>query len=149
MSAMKLAKFRLCVVVALSFAAGSLATAWLMRTEKVQAAGNRVYELRVYHTNPGKLPNLQTRFRDHTRAIFEKHGMKNVAYWTPQDSPASDNTLIYIISHPSRDDAKKNWAAFQADAEWQKVAKESEVGGKIIDHLESTFMVPTDYSPLK
>jgi hypothetical protein len=81
--------------------------------------------------------------------LFEKHGMSNVAYWTPQDNPASANTLIYVISHASREAAKKSWADFLADPEWQKVAEESQKDGKIIERIESVFVDATDYSPLK
>lgn len=113
------------------------------------AAKNRVYELRTYYTNEGKLPDLQARFRNHTMKLFEKHGMKNVGYWTPQDAPASANTLIYIISHESRDAAKKSWAAFVADPEWKKVRDASEANGKIVSKVESVYMDATDYSQMK
>ncbi len=138
---MTLKIFRLSAVIALSFAAGALFHS--------QAQSSRVYELRVYHTLPGRLPALQARFRDHTLDIFKKHGMISVGYWTPQDSPASDNTLIYILAHDNRDVAKKHWAEFTADPEWQKVSKASEADGKIVEKVESTFMVPSDYSPMK
>jgi hypothetical protein len=146
---MSLQTFRLPAVIALSFAAGSLLTFQFMKTQQVQAAGSHVYELRTYHALPGRLPALQARFRDHTRRIFDQHGMTSIGYWTPQDSPASENTLIYILSHPSRDEAKKNWAAFGGDPEWQKVAKASEADGKIVEKVDSIFMEPTDYSALK
>jgi hypothetical protein len=109
----------------------------------------RVFELRTYTAPDGKLPELQARFRNHTTRIFERHGMKNVGYWVPQDAPAKDNTLIYIISHESREAAKKSWAAFGADPEWQKVAKESQVNGKIVAGITSVYMDATDYSPIK
>jgi hypothetical protein len=146
---MTLNKLRFCAIVALAFAAGSLLTARFMKMQQVQADSKHVYELRIYHTLPGRLPALQARFRDQTRRIFDKHNMTSVGYWTPQDAPASDNTLIYVLSHPSRDEAKKNWAAFGADPEWQQVAKASEADGKIVEKVESTFMEPTDYSALK
>jgi len=113
------------------------------------AQDGRVFELRTYTCVEGKLPDLLARFRDHTMGIFEKHGMKNIAYWVPQDSPASQNTLIYIIAHPSREAAKKNWDEFRNDPEWQKVQKESEANGKIVSKVESVFMAPTDFSPMK
>lgn len=109
----------------------------------------RVFELRTYTAPEGKLPELQARFRNHTMRIFEKHGMKNHGYWVPQDAPAKDNTLIYVISHESREAAKKNWSAFGADPEWQKVAKESQANGRILTGVVSVYMDPTDYSPIK
>jgi len=123
---------------------------WVMKTNPAEAAsGARVFEIRTYTTLPGKLDALNARFRDHTTKIFKKHGMQNVGYWVPQDEPAHSNTLVYIIAHKSRDDAKKSWDAFRADPEWQKVQKESEAGGKIVAKVESVFADPTDYSPLK
>jgi hypothetical protein len=109
----------------------------------------RVFELRTYTCYEGKLPDLLARFRDHTMKIFEKHGMTNIAYWVPQDSPAHENTLIYIIAHPSREAAKKDWEEFGSDPEWQKVQKESEANGKIVSKVVSVFMDPTDFSPIK
>jgi hypothetical protein len=123
--------------------------AWANAADAPAAASTRVFEIRTYYTLPGRLPALQKRFREHTMRIFEKHGMTNVGYWVPQDSPAKDNTLIYIVSHASREQAKANWAAFIADPEWQKVAADSQVDGKIIEKIESVFMDATDYSPLK
>ncbi|HUQ90575.1 MAG TPA: NIPSNAP family protein [Bryobacteraceae bacterium] len=113
------------------------------------AAMSRVYELRTYTTNDGKLPDLMARFRNHTLKIFEKHGMKNIWYGVPQDAPLKDNTLIYLISHDSREAAKKSWDAFRADAQWKKVAAESEVNGKIVKKVDTVFLDPTDYSPMK
>ena len=109
----------------------------------------RVFELRTYTCYEGKLPDLLARFRNHTMQIFEKHGMTNIGYWVPQDSPLSQNTLIYMLAHPSREAAKKNWDAFRNDPEWQKVQKESEANGKIVSKVESVFMDATDFSPIK
>src|SRR5690349_6226970 len=89
-------------------------------------AEDRVFEIRTYTTLEGKLPALIARFRDHTIKLFEKHGMTNIGYWVPQDAPRSQNTLIYILAHSSRDAAKKSWDAFRADPDWQKAQKASE-----------------------
>jgi hypothetical protein len=109
----------------------------------------RVYELRTYTAPDGKLEELHARFRNHTMRIFQKHGMSNVAYFRPQDSPLKENTLIYLIAHSSRETAKQNWSAFGKDPEWQKVAQESQVNGKIVAKVESVFLDATDYSPMK
>ena len=113
------------------------------------AQAGKVFEMRTYTAPDGKLPNLQARFRDHTIRIFNKHNMKSVGYWIPQDAPAKDNTLVYIISHDSREAAKKSWADFQADPEWKKVSAESQVDGPIVSKVVSVFMDATDYSPIK
>jgi len=106
-----------------------------------------VYELRIYHTYEGKLDDLLRRFREHTTRLFEKHGMKNVAYWTPTDEPLKGKTLVYILAHPSRDAATANWQAFRDDPEWQSVRDKSEANGKIVEKVDSTFLVMTDFSP--
>lgn len=119
-------------------------------TPTVNAQGGKVFELRTYTSADGLLPNLQARFRDHTMRIFERHGMKNVGYWVPQDSPASDDTLIYIISHDSREAATESWASFRDDPEWAEVSQASRVDGQsIVAKVESVFMESTDYSPMK
>ena len=105
-----------------------------------------VYELRVYHANPGKLDDLLKRFREHTTKLFERHGLKNVAYWVPVDEPAKSNTLIYILEHPSREAAAANWKAFGDDPEWKSVRDKSEENGKLVDHVDSTYMTLTDFS---
>ena len=134
--------------VALTLAVGFALGALYPFTTQAQAPG-RVFELRTYTAPDGKLPLLQKRFRDHTLRIFEKHGMKNVGYWVPQDPPTKDNTLIYVISHASRDAAKKSWADFVADPEWKKVSAESQVDGPIVSRVVSVYMDATDYSPIK
>ena len=106
-----------------------------------------VYELRVYHANEGKLDDLLRRFRDHTMKLFEKHGIKNIAYWVPTDDPLKGRTLIYIIAHPSREAAAVNWKAFQDDPEWQSVRNKSEENGKLVEKIDSTYMTLTDFSP--
>lgn len=114
-----------------------------------QPAPAHVYEMRTYTATEGKFANVNARFRDHTQRIFAKHNMKSVGYWTPLEGPTAETTLIYILEHPSREEARKNWAAFSADPEWQKVKAESEAAGKIVAKAESVFMLPTDYSPIK
>lgn len=112
-----------------------------------QSSSTAVYELRVYHVYDGKLDDLLRRFREHTMAIFEKHGIHNVAYWTPTDDPLKGKTLFYILKHPSREAATVNWKAFRDDPEWQDVQKKSEANGKLVEKVDSTFLTLTDFSP--
>ncbi|HEY1911943.1 MAG TPA: NIPSNAP family protein [Vicinamibacterales bacterium] len=128
------------------FSAGSL---WQSGAVAHAQNGTRIFELRTYTAPEGKLEALKARFRDHTIRIFNNHNMTSIGYWTPADAPNSQNTLIYVLAHPSREDAKKNWAAFQADPEWKKVAADSQVDGPIVTKVESVFMNPTDFSPFK
>ncbi|HEV3333259.1 MAG TPA: NIPSNAP family protein [Bryobacteraceae bacterium] len=108
----------------------------------------RVYELRTYTCFDGKLDALKARFRDNTIRIFKKHGIESVGYWVPQDE-RSKNTLIYIVVHPSREAADKNWKEFQDDPEWKKVAADSEANGKIVQKVDRVFMDPTEFSKMK
>jgi hypothetical protein len=108
-----------------------------------------VYELRMYHVNEGKMDALIARFGDHTDAIFRRHNMKSIGFWRPQDAPYSQNLFVYILEHPSREEARKNWAEFQADPEWKKVKADSETNGVLANHIDSYFMDPTSFSVLK
>jgi hypothetical protein len=109
----------------------------------------RVFELRTYTAAPGKLDDLLTRFRDHTLRIFEKHGMTNVGYWMPQDEPLSENTLVYLLAHASRQSADDSWRAFSSDPEWQQVAEESRRDGRLVVNVERVYLDPTDFSPIR
>ena len=109
----------------------------------------RVFEIRTYTTEKDKLPALLARFRDHTTKLFEKHGMTNIGYWTPADGPRSKDTLIYILAHASRDGRRQELEGFRDDPEWIKARDESEAAGKIVNKVESVFVNPTDYSPMK
>jgi hypothetical protein len=113
-------------------------------------AHNRVFELRVYTANEGKLEALKARFRDHTTAIFKKHHMEVIGYWTPQsDDPKAKDTFIYILAHPSREAATKNWKELQDDPQWKQVKADSEKEGALAKQVDSTFMDPTSFSPMK
>ena len=113
------------------------------------AETEQVFELRTYTAAEGKFDDLLARFRDHTLRIFEKHGMTNLGYWTPQDEPLSANTLIYVLAHPSREEAEQSWRDFSSDPEWQSVAEESQRDGRLIAGLERVFLGPTDFSPMR
>jgi hypothetical protein len=112
-------------------------------------AQDRVFELRTYTCFEGKLEALKTRFRDHTIEIFKRHGMESIGYWVPTDPEKSKTTLIYIIAHPSVEAGKQHWREFSADPEWKKVSSESEANGKIVQHVDSVYMTPADFSKLK
>jgi hypothetical protein len=109
----------------------------------------RVFEIRTYTAAEGKLDALHARFRDHTLALFKKHDMTSIGYFKPQDAPLKQNTLIYILAHPSREAAAKNWQAFRDDPEWQQVKATSEAQGALTTKIESVFADPTDYSPMQ
>ncbi len=136
-----------CGVALVSFAAGSIVTAHLTRLSQVRADSNRVFELLIYHTPPGKAPALESRFRDASK-LQARHNLKVVGYWVPNDDPAWDNTFIYLVAHPSLDEAKKNWDAFHADPAFQEYVK-SEQADKLIEKVDSTYMRPTDFSPMR
>jgi NIPSNAP len=120
---------------------------WASGFETPSGKSDAVYELRVYHANEGKLETLLARFRDHTDALFKRHEIQSVAYWTPTDEPLKGKTLIYILRHPSREAATANWKSFHDDPEWVKVSTASEMNGKLVEKVDSTFMTLTDFSP--
>ncbi len=114
------------------------------------AADHRVFELRTYHTNEGKLDDLNRRFRDHTCELLKKHGAELIGFWTPTDEKdGKGSTLVYMLAFPSREAAKQTWSEFGKDPEWQRVFKESRKDGALVKKVDSVFLEPTDYSNLK
>ena len=113
------------------------------------AENARVYELRTYTTNEGKLDALHERFSNHTNHLFVKNGMTLIGYWTRYDGQGVDNTLTYLIAHESREAAKENWSAFVADPAWREAYAKSREDGALVRNIESQYLVPTDYSPLR
>ncbi len=105
----------------------------------------RVFEMRIYFAAEGKLESLNTRFRDHTTKLFEKHGISNIGYWEPIDN--KERQLIYFLAYPTREAREQSWKAFSADPDWQKAKNASEVNGKLVAKVESKFFQATDYSP--
>ena len=117
---------------------------------RASAGSGRVFELRTYTPSPGKLDALNARFRDHTIALFKKHGMEVVGFWEPLDKEAgAGEKLVYILAHQSRAAAEASWKSFRADPGWVKVKADSEKGGSLTTNQESVFLAGTDYSPLK
>ena len=108
--------------------------------------------MRTYYTMPGKLEDLQARFRDHTVKLFEKHGMTNIGYWVPVDEKTgqpSPNTLVYIVAFPSFEARTKAWDGFRNDPAWIAARDASEKNGKIVEKIDSVFLKATDYSAIK
>ena len=107
-----------------------------------------VYELRIYYPAPGKLAALNARFREHTLKLFEKHGMRNVAYWNELPTKnAPEGRVIYVLAYPSREAREADWKAFVADPAWRAVVAKSEAAGKLVAKVDSVFMTMADYSP--
>ena len=108
----------------------------------------RCFELRTYYAAPGKLDDLNKRFRDHTLRLFEKHGMQNIGYWVPVDKDGKpESKLIFLLAYPSREAREKSWKAFMNDPEWKEAAKKSEEGGRLVERAENPYLAAADYSP--
>jgi hypothetical protein len=117
--------------------------------EKPVAPKERLFEMRTYTSHPGKLDALNARFRNHTNRLFQKHGMALIGYWTPAEGEAQKNTLVYILAYPDRESRERAWKAFQEDPDWKKARAESEAAGPLVAKVESVFLKPTDYSPIR
>ena len=140
-----------CAVALLSFACGSLLTLHMLDLRTVHAENNHVFELRVYHTLPGKVPELASIFRDVSKQQ-EQYGLHTIGYWIPIDDPAWKDTFIYIVEHQSADDAKKNWDALHKDPAFLPYRR---AAAPLIEQtnglykVDEVLMKPTDYSALK
>jgi hypothetical protein len=109
----------------------------------------RVFEMRTYYAAPGKMTALHERFRNHTNKLFEKHGMALVGFWSPLDPAEAERKMVYILAYPSKEAADRSWEAFRKDPEWNRARAASEVNGKLVEKVDSVFLRPTDYSPIK
>jgi hypothetical protein len=135
------------VVIGLTALALAVRPLWGEREDK--KVDNRVFELRVYYAAEGKMKALHARFRDATCALFKKHGMTIIGFWSPIDTTEAEKKLYYILAYPSKEAAERSWKAFLADPDWISAKKESEKDGKLVDKVDSIYMNPTDYSPMK
>ena len=133
-------------LVALSLGFSGLSLCAAKGDEKVDT---RIFELRTYHCAPGKMEALQARFRNHTCKLFEKHHMAIIGFWNPTSGEQAERKLIYLLAFPSQEAAAKSWKDFGADPEWKAVKEASEKNGKLVERIESVYLKPTDYSPLK
>lgn len=134
-------------------AAGLLTFAWAgiaaQESEKGKKVDTRVFEMRTYYAHPGKMTALHARFRDHTNKLFVKHGMTLIGYWSPIDPKQAEEKMVYILAYPSKEAADKSWADFRKDPDWNAARTASEKDGPLVAKVESVFLNPTDYSPIK
>lgn len=124
-------------------------TARWVHVTQVRADSKRVFELRIYHALPGKLPAMESRFRDTTSKLLARHDLNVIGYWIPDSKdPAWDNTLVFLLAHASREDAERNWREMAADPAFQEVIK-SEQKERLLDKASTTYMQPTEFSFMK
>jgi hypothetical protein len=137
-----------CGIAVICFAAGSLTTGHLVQVTPVKAGSDRVFELRIYHAVPGRLPAMESRFRDTTSKLLVKHNLNVVGYWTSEVGPGSDNAFLFLLAHRNMAEARQNWDAMGKDPEFQQVIK-AEQAGKTLEKADVIYMRPTDFSPMK
>jgi hypothetical protein len=107
-----------------------------------------IYELRVYHCMPGRLPALLKRFETITLGLWEKHGIKQAGFWTVAVG-SSNQDLYYLLQWESLAEREKKWDAFQSDPQWHAARAETERDGPIVASLENSILVPTKFSSVK
>ena len=147
----KFNRWIVCGVVLVSFAAGSFVTTRFSHANQLTANNNRVFELRIYHAVPGKGSALESVFRGASK-VMASHGINVVGYWVPTEDPAWKDTFIYIVAHPSREEAKKNWDALHADPLFRPYVEAAkpliDKVGKVF-RVDEVYMRPTDFSPMQ
>ena len=136
------------VLLGMAFGAGVLVGRGVPLTAQ---AKNRIFEIRTYTTNQGRLDALVKRMRDKEAKLFEKSGMKDIGFFVAAEAPQSENTYVYILAHESREAARQSWAKFGSDPEWKELQQSSEAAGPILVRggVQSIFVNPLDFSPMK
>jgi hypothetical protein len=137
------------IILAVVAVGGLVGAGYAAGSSSATERADRFFEMRIYYTNPGKMPALHARFKNHTTRLFEKHGMTNVGYWSPTTGDNAENTLVYILAYPSKEAREKAWKDFLADPEWIKAKADSEKDGALVAKVDSRFMTPTEYSSIK
>jgi hypothetical protein len=133
-------------------ALGLVAAGWALLAaadKEDKKVETRFFEMRTYHAAPGKMDALHSRFKDHTCKLFQKHGITIIGFWSPADPDEAQKTLVYILAFPSREARETRWSEFVNDPDWKAAKEESEKDGKLVDKVDSVFLNPTDYSPIK
>jgi len=140
-----------CSTALLCFAAGSLMVVGVTHANEAKVDSNRVFELLIYHTLPGKVPALESLFRDASK-VMTSHGINVVGFWVPNEDPSWKDTFVYIVAHPSREEAKKNWHALHADPVFRPYVEAAKPllnkRGNVF-RVDEVYMRPTDFSLMK
>lgn len=108
-----------------------------------------IYELRIYHAMPGRLPALLARFEKHTLRIWEKHGIRQAGFWTTLIGESESNQLTYLLAWDSLSEREKNWSAFLADPEWIATKTETEKDDPLVQNIRNELLTPTAFSSVK
>lgn len=107
-----------------------------------------IYELRVYHCAPGRLPALHQRFEQVTLSLWQRHGIEQAGFFTTLIGP-SNQTLTYLLKWDSLAERERKWNAFASDPDWLMARAASEADGIIVERIENAFLTPTAYSAMR
>jgi hypothetical protein len=107
-----------------------------------------IHELRVFHCVAGRLPALLKRFETATLRLFEKHGIKQLGFWTVAIGE-SNNDLFLILQWESLAERERKFGAFLMDPEWLKARNKSEEDGPVEASITNTILVPTAFSMIR
>ncbi len=105
----------------------------------------RLYELRVYTAEPGKLDALIARFRNDALPLFAKNGLTGVGYFVPLQN--KDNQFLALMVHKDRAARDAAFKTFAADPAWIQAVSRSDAMGKLASRVDEYFLTCTDYSP--
>jgi hypothetical protein len=108
-----------------------------------------IFQMRTYHCLPDRIDNIQARFRDHTRALFAKQGLKNYPYWLTVEKSGAQPKLVYILGHSDQAEFDAAFERFRTDFDWIKARDESEASGKIVDKIDAKYLKALPFSPMK
>ncbi|WP_158803635.1 MULTISPECIES: NIPSNAP family protein [unclassified Acidisoma] len=107
-----------------------------------------IYELRIYHCVPGRLPAVMKRFETITLKIWERHGIRQAGFWTTLVG-SSNQSLTYLLAWESMAERETKWTAFQSDADWIAKRAETEKDGALVSNIVNEFLAPTSFSSVK
>ena len=107
-----------------------------------------IYEQRIYHAMPGRMPDLLRRFEQVTLPIWQRLGIRQAGFWTPVIG-GSNHDLIYLLAWDSMAERERKWAVFAADPEWLEKRAQTEQNGPLISSFDNAFLQPTAFSSVR
>ena len=104
-----------------------------------------IYEYRVAVATPGRMPDVNKRFREQTMQMFAKYNFRVIGFWEPVVGDTSE--LHYILEWDDMAHMQRTWTVFYKDPEWIEIRRVTEANGPILADVKNQVWLLSEYSP--
>jgi hypothetical protein len=98
-----------------------------------------IYELRLYHVEPGRMHDMIARVRNDLNTLFPRHGVRPAGAWEVTSGPASP-LFVYLTPWRHMHERSQSWAGFYADPTWAEVRARTNAGSELVERYEILFL---------